>query len=158
MKKVPGGKHFFDAEGVKRAVAQAIVKPLEACAILLRDEAQRLVSIAGGGEPSAPGQPPHLQTGRGRRYIFHAEDTQATTPTYVIGPTPPGWYMGWIHERGGYFPWRVREFGGRYFPPRPFLRPARDAVAPSFPQFFISLPIASTPAGRELNSRRGGET
>lgn len=88
---------------------------------------------------SAPGSPPHVRTGNLRNSITFAPTSKGTV---VVGPTRMAWY-GAVHE-----------FGGRHHPRRPFMWPALLEAVKKFPQKFKDLPIAQTPIGRALNSKR----
>lgn len=88
-----------------------------------RDSKGRFTSR--GGSPSAPGEPPHLQSGTLRRSVT------------VDGPTPEmfGGYRGWKAQVGPTAVYgRVQELGGQtgwgVLPPRPYMTPAYDDVKP----------------------------
>ena len=87
--------------------------------------------------PSAPGSPPNVQTGIGRGSITSAPLMGGLF--YIVGPSsPPAPYMA------------AHEFGGRFHPPRPFMRPALIKMAPSYAGMFRRLPLSVTQAGRRL--------
>ena len=140
---------WMDSDQVAKVVEQATIGPKKQAALLVEAEAKRSM-ISGGKrrmknkkgktvvreEPSEPGQPPHSQSGVGSASIKTATDNEGTT--YVVGPqSPPASYMA------------IHEFGGRYHPPRPFMRPALMRVLPKFPSLFGNL---------ELNKQRAAKT
>jgi len=95
-----------------RVIADAVAKSdsaLMKAGHMLERRAKTLLSKGGGrnGEPSAPGEPPHLQTGALRSSVHTAKTKKGTV---VVGPT---------EEYGA-----KHEFGLRNYPPRPFMRPA----------------------------------
>ena len=98
------------------------------CALLVENEAKRLLSIGGGKphRPSAPGVPPHLEHGDLRNSI-----SSAATPigTAVVGP---------VVEYGAY-----QEFGTRdgKLKKRPFMRPALMSVKHLFPKQYGNLKL-----------------
>jgi hypothetical protein len=141
---------WLDAKGVKDAVRQAQTPRL--ARIALEIERQAKLSMKAGGrstgprggkvkKPSAPGTPPHVQTGNLRGSISTA---LTLLYTYIIGPTSSAWYA------------QLHEFGLGKFPKRPFMRPALMKIAHRMPQEFRNLPMALTPAGQRLNARRLG--
>ena len=125
---------------VMQAVKQASVNPILKMGFRVEKAAKELLSVAGMGEPSAPGEPPHAQTGNLRASITTAKTDRGTA---VVGPTRLAFY-GKIHE-----------FGGRKHPARPFMRPAYMQVKGQFAKEWRNLKLASTPAGQRLNSRKG---
>ena len=143
-------------EAVKRAVQKASVYPAVKAALLVEREAK--ASMGRGGkmrmtkrelnvarsfgmkvrstkwrEPSAPGQPPNVQTGELKNSIHHARDGDGA----VAGATAP---YGKVHEQDG-IPGGWAEFGGRRYPARPFMRPALERVARNFPQLWRNLKL-----------------
>jgi len=88
----------------------------------LEREAKELLSEGGGSshQPSAPGDPPHLQSGDLRSSIKTAQTTDGTV---VVGPTVK---YGATHE-----------FGLRNYPPRPFMRPAFRHIEPQLERVWI---------------------
>ena len=81
---------------------------------ILKKEIQRMLSATGApGEPSAPGEPPHLQTGDLRRSI------QADGPQELAG-TSMAWDVGPTVIYG-----RIQDLGGRAghstLPARPYM-------------------------------------
>lgn len=142
----------FNARQVRKAVSQAASAPggpLMRMGLAVEREA-KLSMRAGGrvagrkrGIPSAPGEPPHVQTGHLRSSITTAVTSRGTV---IVGPTRTAWH-GKLHELGG-------EFGGRHFPRRAFMGPALMRVRGKASKHYKDLPLASTPAGRELNRRK----
>jgi len=131
---------WLDVKGVLRAVKQESIDPLQKAALMVEREAKRSMKAGGKfksasgemvGIPSAPGSPPHVQSGNLRASITHAMTVLAT---WIVGPTAVAWY-GQIHEFGGHY-------GGKWFPPRPFMWPALLKVAPLFPALFRNLPLS----------------
>jgi hypothetical protein len=53
----------WNAGAVLAATAAGVERGMEAAVAMLAAEAAQMVSVAGGGQPSAPGQPPALQSG-----------------------------------------------------------------------------------------------
>jgi HK97 gp10 family phage protein len=143
---------LYESE-VKQAIAEAVIDPLRKCAMAVEAEAKRSMKKGGRirgvrgrvlrhGVPSAPGEPPHVQTGTLRASIQHAPfKTLMGTETYIVGPGRVAWY-GRIHEYG-------YQFGGRKWPARPFMRPALATAQQKFPNLFRALKLAQTRAGRK---------
>jgi hypothetical protein len=151
-------KTWLNAKQVRKAVEEASVGRLAQCAFLVEAEA-KLGMRAGGGTPSKtktgrdreyynsmrggyviaskPGDPPHTQVGTLKSSIQAALTWYGT---YVVGPTLMAWYG------------RIHEFGGRFHPKRPFMRPALNRARRKFTALFRGIPIAFTPSGRWLNS------
>jgi len=144
-------KTWLDARGVRKAVRQASIVPLDRCAMLV-ERAAKMSMRAGGGAartPSPPGTPPNVQTGNLRSSI-----TWGRTPhTRVVGPTRQAWY-GRIHEQPGSSA-RSREFGGRNYPKRAFMLPALLRTRRMFASLFRMLPLGATPEGQKMNRRKG---
>lgn len=114
---------WLDAKGLREAVRKASVDPLAEAALMVEKEAKASMSAGGGRAktPSAEGTPPHVQSGNLRASI-----TTGRLPNgnYIIGPTRNAFY-GKIHE-----------FGGRFHPARPFMRPALLKTRRRFPSKF----------------------
>ena len=142
------------------------INPLAKVALLVEHEAKRSMRTGGGSKqlPSAPGSPPHTQTGNLRASINFAKDvTKRKRTRFIIGPTKTAWY-GRLHEfgTGGRFRSRKalnvarRALGVRrkpVFPKRPFMRPALLRTHTKFRYMFENIPIARTSAGRRANRR-----
>lgn len=147
---------WLDTKAVREAVNEAVLKPLEKCALIVEREAK--ASMHGGrvgarGMPyayynsgkkkwviaSAPRRPPNVQTGTLRNSIRHALTWKGT---FIIGPTTVAWYG------------RVHEFGGAHHMPRPFMRPALYRAIYKFTSFFKGLDFGNTRAGRHLRRAR----
>lgn len=121
----------FNITGIKLRQA-AIVGWVEAahpaalrrCGLLVEREAKRLLNTGGGkdGVPSAPGAPPHLQSGVLRASVAHAMSTPSQC---IVGPT----------ERYG----AAHEFGSKVHPKRPFMRPALHRTMRRFPREFEGM-------------------
>ena len=139
----------LNLEQVKARVKKATVKPLAKCAAIVEAAAKRKLSKGGKKrlptkfgdkkaqfetETSAPGDPPHLQTGNLRSSIASAPTQEGT---YVVGPTAAAWY-GQVHE-----------FGGKNHPKRPFMRPALIESSEKFPQQFANLDLSGSAGGNE---------
>lgn len=141
---------WLDEEGIRRAVEESTVDPLEQCALIVETEAKVLTSKGGKikllgrsprrgaktlkrGAPSKPGTPPHRQSGVMSGSIRYAKNGR----TFIIGPTSPPASYGALHE-----------FGGRHHPPRPFMWPSLVRSMPRFPRKFRNLPLKHTRAGR----------
>jgi hypothetical protein len=146
---------WIDRRGLIRAVQQAAYRRIAMLAAEVADEAKR--SMRRGGQldvrtlrgrkrfvrvavPSLPGTPPHVQTGTLRASIAYADVTRpGGPPRYIVGPqAPPAWY-GAVHE-----------FGGRYHPPRPFMRPALLRVVPTMASRLAGLDLRGTQAGQAV--------
>ena len=98
---------------VERGTIDSAVK----CAVIVADEMKRLLSVGGGSRhaPSAPGQPPHVQTGALRASVRFAK-------------TKRGAIAGTLEWYG-----RIHEFGGRNHPKRRFALPALRNTQHRFP-------------------------
>ena len=150
---------WLDVKGIRAAVREASIEPKHKMALEIEREAK--TSMQGGrrkivkaygfskrgkvltrkktiSEPSAPGTPPNVQSGIGRGSITTA--FVKASQSYIVGPSsPPAPYMG------------GHEFGTRYHPPRPFMRPALMRALPRYPKLYKNLPLSRTKAGRRLN-------
>ena len=133
-------KTWLNVKGIRMAVRQGQVGPLERCALLVESEAKKSMSTGGGSDKtsSPPGEPPHVQTGVLRGSITTAMEKFWR---FIVGPTRIAWY-GSVHE-----------FGGRHHPPRPFMWPALMNTHKRFKRFFKDMPLARTKAGLRLNTR-----
>ena len=147
------GKSWLDILGVKRAVDEAKIKPLQRCALSVERRAKIITSKGGrsrgakgprGGKgklssvASRVGQPPHKQTGALSNSISWVFTNRGTA---LVGPTTVAWYG------------RIHEFSNKF--PRPFMRPALDYERPSFPGYFRNMKLSQTQAGRGLNRGDG---
>lgn len=63
-----GAKLFGDGSAVRAAIRAELNRRVFAGTILVLNQARELISTA-GPEPSAPGEPPHKQTGHLRRSV-----------------------------------------------------------------------------------------
>jgi len=111
---------------VKTAVTAGIAAPLMACGMLVEREAKQSMRKGGGKAraPSAPGTPPHIQTGALRSSITTAPHGLCEV---VVGPIEP---YGQVHE-----------YGGRHHPQRPFMRPAMLRAQSKFAGKFRHLKL-----------------
>jgi HK97 gp10 family phage protein len=91
--------------------------------------------------PSEPGTPPHVRTGTLRRDI----KVLKLRKTVVVRMGLSGWY-GIVHE-----------FGGKFHPPRPFIRPAFDRISERYPDLFRDLPLRKTYNDHGLSKLGGGD-
>jgi len=150
MAKTTRVKTWLYKKEVIAAVKQAQIPALIKCGLVVEREAK--ISMRTGGKvqdasgkikskPSAPGTPPNVQEGNLKSSIQTAGPTN--TGTILVGPTKEAWY-GKIHE-----------FGSRFHPKRPFMRPALQRMKSLFPKMFASLPLGTTMAGRSLNAKKG---
>jgi len=132
---------ILTTDEAKAKVRAALMPRLKKCGYLVEAKAKRLLSkgrstkrmrlskTTGAAEkvverePSAPGTPPHILTGNLRSSIKTEEDGDVV----VVGPTTTAWY-GVVHE-----------FGGRFHPARPFMRPALQQCATEFAPLFAGL-------------------
>ena len=149
---------WMDTKAVQAAVHEASLKPLEKCALAVRNEAVKSMKQGGKiegakGMPhayynsdlkrwviaSAPRRPPHSQTKTLRNSIRHAATWKGT---FVVGPTTVAWYG------------RVHEFGSVNHAPRPFMRPALYRAIYKFTGFFKGMDLGKTRAGRHLARAR----
>lgn len=139
-------RFWLNKAAVLTCVKQAQISRLHKCALLVERDAKMSMKKGGRvagrktGVPSEPGTPPHVQTGNLRASISIGQTPYGTC---LIGPTRQAWY-GKIHE-----------FGGRYHPPRPFMRPALWRMKGQFALLYKDMNLASTPMGRILNSMKG---
>lgn len=90
--------------------------------------------------PSPPGTPPHVRTGTLRRSIRVVKLRKSV----ILRMDTPGWY-GIVHE-----------FGGRFHPPRPFLKPAFERMQDRYPDLFEDLPLRKTYADHGLSQMLKG--
>ncbi len=124
---------------LKRAVDNASIGPLEKAGALVEATAKRLMR-AGGGRgrsgprgglirvPSAPGTPPHVQTGALRASISHAVTQRSSgSPLAIAGPTVK---YGAVHEFG---------FPDLNLPERPFMAPALKRAQPKITRLFRDM-------------------
>ncbi|MEE9209070.1 MAG: HK97 gp10 family phage protein [Kiloniellales bacterium] len=95
-------------------VAWAVQAAVEEGAQDLRREARDILSIAGRGEASAPGEPPRRQTGALRDSL-----------TVALAPDRLSARVGTDLDSGADL-----EFGTQAMAPRPWLAPAAENVAP----------------------------
>ena len=128
----------IDSRRVAIAVARASIAPEMKAGFLVEHEAKKLMQRGGRtgvgqrrGIPSAPGTPPHTQTGELRASITTARDGQAV----IVGPTAP---YGKVHEQADN-PGEWAEYGGRRYPKRAFMRPALLNVMKKFAKFWAGL-------------------
>ena len=130
----------FSLRDIRALARELAVKPLLKCGALVEGEAKRLLSIGGGMDhiPSDAPHPPHAQKGILRGSITHALTNDGDV---IVGPTRTAWYG------------RVHEFGSRYHPMRPFMRPALMNAKNKFAEEFRHINLAATKAGRRMNSR-----
>jgi len=134
-------KTWLNAAATAAAVQAASIPRIKLAALAIAREAKR--SMVGGGKrhvPSPPGTPPHRQS----TALAGSIDVEGPTSvgTYLAGPKV---FYGKIHEFG------LIDRRGRYFPPRPFMRPAMLKAAGALPELFRNLPLAGTAAGARLN-------
>jgi len=134
------------------AVREATIDPLNKAGLLVEADAKRSMKKGGrytgprggkGQTPSAPGTPPHRQSGTLISSVTHGFDKRSVT--MLVGATAP---YGKVHEKGG-------EWGGRNYPRRAFMRPALNRMMSRFRSLFRNLPVGTTPSGRGLNRRKG---
>lgn len=140
---------WMNSKQVVSAVKQASMPRIMKAAFLVERDAKLSMSKGGRstgsrggkvGTPSAPGDPPHVQTGNLRSSIQTAPTNRLTA---VVGPTLMAWY-GKIHE-----------FGTRNRVKRPFMRPALARMRKHFPALFKGLRISETPSGVILMRAKG---
>ena len=103
-------------------------------AIMVQDEAVRLVSQQSSPPPSEPGEPPHLDTGTLARSIDWEVEDQ---PRSIVGR------IGTNLDYGRYL-----ELGTSIMAPRPYLRPALDRMRPHIQLMFRQ-------AGRRASRQQG---
>jgi len=131
---------FFNKTGVRLAVATTAAARVAIAAKALAKDIQMHME-PGHGVASAPGTPPHIQSGL---LVGSVEAAPSGPLRWVAGPTDASGY-GALHEWGGLGEW------GRY-PPRPFVRPALARMAPLYKKHFLHMKLGSTPAGRSCSS------
>ena len=124
---------------LKRAVDNASIGPLERAGALVEATAKRLMRKGGGRGrtgprggivrvPSAPGTPPHVQTGALRASVGHAITHRPSgSPLAIAGPTVK---YGAPHE-----------FGSRTHPRRAFMEPALRRALPKITRLFWDMPL-----------------
>ena len=95
-------------------MARAAGRAVQAGADDVRETAREQLGEPGGGRPSAPGEPPHRQTGQLRDSVF----ARATRDGL-------GAEIGTDLDYGAYL-----EFGTQAMPARPWLLPAFEAAKP----------------------------
>ena len=117
---------------------QAVIDPLEKCALLVEREAKRLLNVGApvtgkskSGkttyyQPSTPPDPPHKRLTALQTSINYALLTFGGKRGAIVGPTEK---YGKTHEFG-------LDFGARNYPKRPFMRPALRRVNRKFPAKF----------------------
>jgi len=142
-------KTWMNSRQVVSAVKQASVQLIMKAGFLVEREA-KLSMVKGGrttgpgggmvGTPSAPGDPPHVQTGNLRSSI---QTAMTRWLTVVVGPTLMAWYG------------RIHEFGSKNRAKRPFMRPALERTRRRFAALFKGLKLSRTPAGMLLNRAKG---
>lgn len=132
------GVKFHGAQ-LTAATREAAVRRLAEAAVLVQTEAKRM--HRGHGEPSEPGEPPHIQSETLRNSISVVPDFPAGR-VFVAALRPDGyegvWYAA-IHEEGL----------GRH-PRRAFLKPALDRMQSKIVAKMKDLNIAHTSAGAGL--------
>ena len=101
-------KKVWNGPKIAKNVRADVVRFLHAATIAIQNEAKRLLSTAGRGVPSAPGEPPRKQTGYGRASVNRVVDE--TRLRGRVGTSTR--YMAWL------------ERGTTRIAPRPWLRPA----------------------------------
>jgi len=129
----------IDNKRLARAVEKASVGPLEKAGALVEATAKRLMRKGGGGGrtgprggmvrvPSAPGTPPHVQTGALRASITHAITRRSSgTPIAIVGPTAK---YGAVHE-----------FGNATHPERAFMDPSLKRALPKITRLFRNMKL-----------------
>ena len=139
----------MNTRGVMAAAAAGRRRGLAKCAMLVEREAKRLLSRGGGKshKPSAPGQPPHVQTGTLRSSLGFAV---LPTGRAIVGATE---IYAKVHEHG------TRGAGGTLkdiprrkkagskgkgksvtaMPPRPFMAPALRRSLSKFAKQFAGV-------------------
>lgn len=90
--------------------------------------------------PSAPGEPPHVQTGKLKENVTAAQDEKSGNVR--VGIKSDAWY-GVVHE-----------LGSRKHPKRPFLLPALQREGPKLADEFRDMRLHETKAGRRMNARK----
>jgi HK97 gp10 family phage protein len=142
------GRFWLRDKEVVAAVRKASIEPLMKCGLLVESAAKRSMKKGGGGgatagganvyynsdvgryvKASAPGTPPHVQTGNLRSSIAVSSGNYGGRHVVAVGPTLEGWY-GVVHE-----------FGGKRHPPRPFMRPALESQRKKFPMLFKGIKL-----------------
>ena len=134
--KIAGVK--IDARRVANAVERASTEPEMKAGFLVEREAKKLMNRGGRtgvgqkrGTPSAPGTPPHTQSGELRSSI----QTARAFSSVIVGPTVA---YGAVHEQPDN-PGDWAEFGGLRYPKRAFMRPALLNCMRKFAKFWAGL-------------------
>lgn len=148
QKKGPKGVFVqIFGDDLLRTINKAVGPSLDQVAEAVQLEAIRSMKQAPKpGVPSRPGRPPHRQTGNLAASIKRGFINDQTV---VVGPTLQGWY-GRRHEYGKQE--TVPPF--RYWPPRPFMRPAFDKVSRmGIDEFFEHLDLVRHAVGKTRRKR-----
>lgn len=122
-----GSRWSFPSETIVRSVIDGAARGTQRLILEAQVEVKKNLSRAGTGKKhpglrytsSAPGNPPAVQTGTLRR------SWQTGTVRKVTAGTRLGWRLGSNLRYA-----RRLEFGGGFIAPRPYLRPALNAIRP----------------------------
>ncbi len=142
-------KTWLNVRGVRKAVREATIPPLEKAAAIVAVTAQE--SMFGRGTstvsrlkapPSPPGTPPAVKLATLKGSIKFALSGAFTV---LVGPGSVAFY-GHFHEFGS---------AGGKIPPRPFMLPALRVSVKSFPGLFRNIKIRRTPTGRIVHNSGG---
>ena len=135
------GKFFLRPDLVKKACQEKAMLSLEDLADEDVQETKRLLSVGGGGgrsigkgTPSAPGDPPHVQSGVLRTSIKKGK----FGTTFRIGPTVLAHYGGFL------------EGGTRHIEERPYLRPALLNMFSKWKKSFKKYKLSATTTGIKM--------
>lgn len=125
---------FFDRPGVMKSVKDGTKSGLAKAGAFVRTRAR--TSIRKRKKSSAPGSPPSSHVGTLRDLIFFGYDT--SSESMIVGPkkfgrsNPTG---AQILENGGV---GQTTKGPKTFAAFPYMKPALDAEAPKFPDYFAN--------------------
>jgi HK97 gp10 family phage protein len=109
-----------DMERVTRDLSGADSEPVRKAASVLAKNWRRLLSTQGGGQPSAPGSPPHAQD---EGFRFRGSNKRSKPLRRTIGTA----VVDGVRRVGsGDFRARLHEFGTAEMPPRPHGRVALE--------------------------------
>ena len=120
------------SERVLKQVERMSMPRLLKCGNMVARDARKNMHHSDHGEPSAPGEPPHVQTG-----VLQASINAVVQAGQVVVQAwakvgVKQWYYGEIHE-----------YGGTKHPKRPFLKPALARMKAKFAEQFKRIDVGS---------------
>lgn len=109
-----------DVARMTAEISGANSEPVKRAATVLQKEVRRLLNTRGGGKPSAPGSPPHRQSGR----LWRSWRQAVVQGIRRVGS---GDFRSWMAE-----------FGTDREAPRPYARPALENVAGQMAEVLVT--------------------